>query len=105
MGINRSTAETWVKHGRETTENRGGNRPRSLSDEQVDEMICWLEDDGQLTLQQLKSLCLEKFGIVISTSTIARTIDGKCFKTKKIHHEPISMNLHDNKEKRKKFVE
>lgn len=105
LGVNRSTAETWVKSGDMEPKAKGGNRVRVLGQLHVEALLNWLETDPQLTLLQMQARCLEFHNIEVSTSTISRALEGMCFTSKKVHYQPVGMNSIENKEKRKRFVE
>lgn len=79
LEIRRSTAETWIKLDEDKPRPKGGNYRGLLTEDDKDRLLALLEDDSQLTLQQLKS----KLGLQCSTSTICRALNGMAFTLKK----------------------
>jgi transposase len=67
----RKIYKTFQKDGR-VTKKKTGKRRSKLSDEQKEKLCDWVDDDCQLTLQQLVAKCFEEWQIVLSPSTVAR---------------------------------
>lgn len=105
LGVNRNTAESWIKAGRSAPLAKGGNRRKAISEDHLDHFINWLQEDPQVTLKQLKEKAILNLELDVSTSTISRCLHGMCYTVKKVHHEPINMNNPTNKQKRKTYVE
>ena len=68
-------------------------------------MIEAVEENAQITLQQIKEFLEIKINLTISTSTIGRHLEGRGFSVKKVYHLTDKMNLMVNKIKRKDYVE
>lgn len=64
-----------------------------------------LEDDNQLTLNQIRSRLAALAIPVVSEATISRSLNGMAITVKKCHQEPANMNNMQNKTKRKEYVE
>ena len=45
LSINYKTAYTWVTSGTTEDKKRGGDRPRALSESQIEKILSWIEDD------------------------------------------------------------
>lgn len=104
LGVTYKTAFHWVRSGREVTFARGGIKPKILTEEQINQIILWLEEDTGITLKQLKEKVLNFFHIHICVSTISNYLEGRFFSVKQVHREPVTMNSEENKRRRAEYV-
>ena len=110
--VPRTTAEGWIRKAQangnlfQEDKRRGGNKqPEKVTEAVVLLMIEAVEENAQVTLQQIKELLEIRINLTISTSTIGRHLEGRGFSVKKIYHLTDKMNLMVNKIKRKEYVE
>lgn len=104
LNVPYKTAYQWVRSGEETSLPKGGKKPKSLMEEQIDAIIGWVEEDCGITLKQLQSRILNNFHIHVSVSTIGNYLEGRVFTMKQIHNEPVTMNSIENKALRAQYV-
>lgn len=105
LGVNRNTAETWIKAGRCVPLPKGGNRKMAISEDHMEQFVHWVYEDPQVTIKQLREKAILNLDLTVSTSTISRFLHGMCYTVKKVHQEWINMNSVINKQKRKTYVE
>lgn len=58
LNVNYKTAYHWVRSGREVMLNKGGKKPKLLNDQQIENIISWIEENCSITLKQLQSKVL-----------------------------------------------
>jgi transposase len=104
LGIKYKTAYGWVRSGEPQEKRRGGNKPRSLSEEEVNAIIGWIEEDCEMTLVQIKEKVRAEMNKSIATSTIGNYLEGRYFTVKKMHSIPETMNSIFNKERRREYL-
>jgi transposase len=104
LNVNYKTAYEWVRSGEETPKLKGGKKPKILSEEQIDQIIEWVEDDCQISLKQIKRKVLTTFHTDIAISTIGNYLEGRLCRMKTVHTEPITMNSEQNKRLRAEYV-
>lgn len=97
LGINYKTVYTWIRSGEPGDKQRGGYRHKSLTEEQIDAMISWIENNCDLSLKQVKGKVFTEFNISISKSTVSNYLKKRLFTVKKTHHMQSTMNTIDNK--------
>lgn len=105
LGVKYKTAYAWIRTGEIAGANRGGCKPKLLNEEQVEQVLRWIEDDTTLSLVQLKAKIFEAFQVILSTTTVGNYVTNRLYTVKKIHWEPLTMNSDDNKNLRKLYVE
>lgn len=59
------TSYHWVRLGKENAEQKEGRKPKILSEEQLDEVVRWLEDNPTYTLRQVKEKVSEHFSLQV----------------------------------------
>lgn len=84
---------------------RGGYKPKILSEENLLMLERWVEDDPQSTLVELQARLFLDHQIQISTSALHRALDCRTFTLNDPHYEPLQMNCDVNKQKRNEYVE
>lgn len=104
LNINYKTAYTWVRSGRVDMMKKGGKKQKILSEENISEVVSWVEADCDLTLVRLVERCRVEFNKIVSTTTIANYLEGRLFSSKLKHYEPATMNIGENKRKRAAYV-
>lgn len=105
LGIPYKTAYSWIRSGETSGGKRGGQKPRILSEEDIDQVLGWIENDCSISLVQLKAKIFQTFQKTISTTTIGNYLCNRMYTFKKIHWEPETMNNERNKRMRKEYVE
>lgn len=88
LNIKYSTAYKWIRSGERNQMQRGGYKPKMLSDENIAFLISKLEDDCEMTLKQLKNELFQQFNITCCVSTIANYLNGQLFTFKKVRLIP-----------------
>lgn len=80
LRLNRSTVhgivKTFVDEDRVEKLQRGGQRPKKLTQEQEEAIRSWVNDDCSLTLKALSERCLTDLGISISQKTVDRVLQS-----------------------------
>lgn len=104
LGVKYKTAFQWVRSGRDSMLKKGGNKPKVLTDEQIDLLISWVEETCDITIKQLQAKVQAEFNKPISNTTIVNYLEGRVFTMKQVHTEPVSMNSPENKIKRAEYV-
>ena len=105
LDINKKTAYTWLKSDRKHFEQRGGRRPKKLSEEQLSFVCAEVEHNPTITLTRLVDIIKENFDIDVSIQTVYNYLHGRLITLKKAHVEITTMNNDTNKEKRKEYVQ
>lgn len=104
LGINYKTASNWIRSGRQQMITRGGKKPKSLTEAEIDVIISWVEQDSTITLKAIKQKFHQEFRKDVSVSTIGNYLEGRQFTMKNNHYEPVAMNTVENKAKRAEYV-
>lgn len=116
-GVAQPTAYKWVQTYRELEldeelsdepeipkkKERVGRQPL-LSKSDQEKIPQYIEDNPEITMEQLKAKLAEDLGVQLSTTTVWRYIEGQMISYKKIHYESTTMNNEQNRLKRKEFV-
>lgn len=105
LQVNYKTAFTWITSGRPENLKKGGLKPKSLTEDETELIIEWVEEDCGITLKQIKEKILRDFNKVIAISTIGNYLEGRLFTIKNTHKELSTMNSPENKRKRAEYVE
>jgi hypothetical protein len=84
---------------------KGGNKPKILTNEQIDVMISWVEEECSITLKQLQQKILQNLRNMLSVTTVGNYLEGRVFTIKQTHCEPAAMNIEENKRKRAEYVQ
>ena len=102
-----SVVQTYKKFG--SIKRKRGHRKSKLNELQKNEMKSWLDENCQLTLEDLANRVEEKFQIKVSTTTVFSYLDKLHFSVKKISRVPLRRNCASTIETRfnyaKKFME
>lgn len=104
LGIPYTTAYTWITKNTDTSEKRGGAKPRILNEIEINTILSWIEENSIITLESIKQKIQAEFNKMVSVSTISNTLHGKLYSVKCCHVEPEGMNIARNKEKRAEYV-
>lgn len=104
LNVKYKTAYHWVRSGRDKMLKKGGKKPKTLSNEIVENMISWVEEDCCITLKQLQSKLIREHNINISTSSVANYLENQLFRLKSVHHISVTMNSTENKQRRSDYV-
>lgn len=105
LGVPYKTAYRWIREDPETERpKRGGSRKR-LSEEQIDQICFFIEEDPSLTLKQIATKVQTEMHVAVSPSTVHSYLLGRVITLKKAHAEPIGMNSPENKNARQNFVQ
>jgi transposase len=94
-----------VDSGRDFMLHKGGNKPKILTNEQIDVMISWVEEECSITLKQLQQKILQNFRNMLSVTTVGNYLEGRVFTIKQTHCEPAAMKIEENKRKRAEYVQ
>ena len=89
----------------EPPKKRGGYKKKKLSENDIELMLTFVEDNPLTTLKEIKCKIEAQLGISISTTTIHKYLNCKLYTVKKILQEPSTMNSLANKEKRRYYVQ
>ena len=54
LGVKYKTAYSWIRSGEYETPGKGGKKPKILSEDMIQNVIEWLEEDCEMTLKQIK---------------------------------------------------
>ena len=84
---------------------RGGYRKPKLTEEHVERLVAFVEENPVITLSDMKSKLELEFGFSINIKTIHNYLESKFYTVKKILSEPPTMNSEINKEKRKTYMQ
>lgn len=103
-GVKPSTAYGWIRKSDRSPKRRGGRRYAKLTEELVDKLVDFLEENPQLTLKELSNKLQERTGVAVTTTTIHRRLEGRLITCKKVRPEPSAMNSQANREKRAAYV-
>lgn len=104
LGVNSKTAYTWVRSGQPSPNTRGGHKPKKLDDEEIEQLLSLVESNPSVTLRSLQSHVLSNFHKAVSTTTIGNVLQGRLFSVKMVHHQSVTMNTIQNKERRRAYV-
>ena len=88
-----------------TTKKRGGPRATKLCPEAVNFLLAAIKDRPDLTLQEMKTVLETQQNVVVSTSTIARKLEGQLVTLKKLELVPERRNCLENREARRRHVQ
>lgn len=104
LGISYKTAYSWLYSANNEPTQRGGKKPRLLTEDQLNVVLSWVERKPSITLKEIKQRCWTEFNKWISESTIGNGLHGKLYTIKSLHTQPEGMNSIVNKEKRAEYV-
>ncbi|KAI4466021.1 transposable element-related [Holotrichia oblita] len=82
---------------------RGGKKLRLLTENQIDEIVSWLERDCTLTLKQIRNKVLREFHENVSISIVGNYLEGRLLTLKSVHNASLNVN-NENKIKRSEYV-
>ena len=108
LSINRSTVysilKKYWKTGEIEAQRRGGVKQKKLTNAAVIHIQSWIDEDCSISLKKLKSKVLERHGIEVSTSTIARAIKGFNYSFKRVKLLPARRNNSNTVAERKEYA-
>ena len=84
---------------------RGGYKYRKLNEAQVQEMIGWVAEDQQITLEDIVDKVSAVFDMEVSTSTVSNELYRNLISYKKVKFVPDMANNDRNKQWRRSYVE
>ena len=106
-----STARGWIRKAQLNGNLFVDNRPRGRTYQvkvtvaMEEWMVKAVEENPQITLKEIAFIIFREFTVTVSTSTVARHLDGKCYSLKKVYHYSEKMNSMINKEKRRIYLQ
>ena len=103
-GVSASTAYGWLRRTEDAPRKRGGARYKKLSEEHIDTLLSYLEENPLLSLKELSLKLLEATGLNVCTATIHKHLNGRMFTLKKVRSAPDTMNSEENRRKRAAYV-
>lgn len=98
------TAYGWLRNGSQPLKPRGGDTRSKLSNEQMEIVVTWLEENPQLTLRDIRNRIEHEMGVEVSEQTVSNRLDGRLITLKKVHHMPLGINMDVNKLLRRDYV-
>ena len=104
-GVKEDTAYRICSRRQYTTRKRGGPRATKLCPEAVNFLLAAIEDRPDLTLQEMKTFLETQKNVVVSTSTIARKLEGQLVTLKKLELVPERRNCLENREARRRHAQ
>ena len=103
-GVPIATAYGWLRRADETSKKRGGYKKSKLTEDDVERVLAYVEENPLITLTESKSKIQNEIDIIISTTTIHKYIECRLY-SEKILLEPCTMNSVSNKEKHRDYVQ
>ena len=88
-----------LRRADETSKKRGGCKKSKLTEDDVERMLTYVEENPLITLTEIKSKIQNELDIIISTTTIHKYLECRLYS--EILQEPCTMNSVSNKEKRR----
>lgn len=104
LNVPYKTAYNWVRSGEASPLPKGGKKPKVLSEEEIDVIITWIEEDSGISIKQIQSKVMTSYQKPVSVSTIGNYLEGRLFTLKQVHYEPVTMNTIENKTRRANYV-
>ena len=71
---------------------RGGTRPKRLTEEQREQIRAWVDDDASMTLQAITARCMNELNVEVSITTVERYLREFHYSLKRIHALPQRRN-------------
>ncbi|XP_046803550.1 uncharacterized protein LOC124419134 [Lucilia cuprina] len=105
LGICYKTAHNWVVNYKECALKRGGNKPKILTENEINDILSWVEEKSDITLKEISNKIYAQSEKRVALSTISNTLHGRMYTVKGVHSEPSSMNNELNKTKRREYVQ
>ena len=84
---------------------RGGHKQKLLSEEQIDSVKDWLDEDCTLRLDDIRIRIREQFNIVVSIPTVSKYITAFHYSFKRLCLRPIPALTEESFERRRVFAE
>jgi transposase len=103
-GVPYKTAHHWLRTGYVQINRRATSNGKKVSDEQVSRILIWLEEDPQMTLQEIRDRVEVEMQVNVTPQTIGRYLDGQMFTTKLVHLLPEGVNNNSNKQLRRDYA-
>lgn len=104
LNVSYKTAHRWVTDTNEIPLKRGGCKPRSLTEDEIETILTWIEVKPDITLREISSKIFGEFEKRVCISTVSNTLHGRMYSIKAVHVQPVAMNSLDNKTKRASYV-
>lgn len=104
-GVLYKTAYHWVSSGEVEPRPRGGRRFVKITNDIIETILNWLEENCQLTLKTICERVFVTFNVTVTNTTISKHLEGRLFTSKLTHYLPDRINTPENKEARKIYVE
>ena len=104
-GVKEDTTYCICSHRQYTTKKRGGPRAMKLCPEAVIFLLAAIEDRPDLTLEEMKTIFETQQNVVVSTSVIARQLEGQLVTLKKLEFVPKRRNCLEIREARCRHVQ
>ena len=95
---------SFKRSGRRSALRSGGAPPRKMATEMMEEIVRFIEEKPTATLEEMRSVILDKFQTSLSTTTIMRHLDGAMITLKAVRTVPFQWNSPDVKEARLHFA-
>ena len=107
-GVAIGTAYGWIRNADREPQGRGGARGEKVQQRHIERMIEYVEENREISLTEIRRKLSTENGdtqISISTTTIHKYLHGQAYTVKKNRTEPWTMNSHENKDKRRLYVQ
>ena len=104
LNVPKTSAYRWIKEVVKV-DGRGGSYNQKIITEHKKVMCSFIENNPRITLAQIVEKLHLKYALTISKTTVFRHLDMSVYTLKSVRYEPERANTHENKEKRKVFVQ
>lgn len=103
LGVKYKTAYTWVSTSRKEMFLKSGKT--SFTEEQIQTIIEWIEENRQLTLKEIVAKIKQHMKKDVCVYFVEGTLEGRLYQHKRSHdYNPHLMNTLENKTKRCEYV-
>ena len=104
-GVSEQTAYKYIANpDKMVPKRRGGRRNSKMTNEHVEKLLEYVEENPQITLNQLASKLRNDTGLNVTTPTIHKHLHGKFYTLKQARPQPVTMNSPENKTQRAQYV-
>ena len=104
-GVSEQTAYKYIANpDKMVPKRRGGRRNSKMTNEHVEKLLEYVEENPQITLNQLASKLRNDTGLNVTTPTIHKHLHGKFYSLKQARPQPVTMNSPENKTQRAQYV-
>ena len=108
FGLNRFTVYSILRKVRLTgvveARKRGGTKPKKLSNDVIDSIKRWIDQDCTISLRKMQQKLEQEHNIQASITTITRAIEGFHYSFKRVNRHPERRNAPSNIEERRKYA-